>query len=192
MKAASSSLTFATTALHAQEADLAQKLANPISDLISLPIQSNIDFGVGPGDGTIRRTNIKPVIPFNISEDWSVILRTILPVVDQEGLVAAGAGLDASGLGDITQSFFFRRRKAPRSGVSASWRSCSSRTARGRMAAAEDAVKLKFPSKHKQIQSYENKNNKRHRIFASHRLASCLRGQHHAIDRRRFGDHRTD
>ena len=42
-------LALAATALHAQEADLAQKLANPISDLISLPIQSNLDFGVGPG-----------------------------------------------------------------------------------------------------------------------------------------------
>ena len=57
-------LALAATALHAQEADLAQKLANPISDLISLPIQSNLDFGVGPGDGTISRTNIQPVIPF--------------------------------------------------------------------------------------------------------------------------------
>ena len=52
--------------LHAQEADLAKKLANPISDLISLPIQSNYDFGVGPGDGTKWTTNIQPVIPFGI------------------------------------------------------------------------------------------------------------------------------
>lgn len=105
-------IALATTTLHAQEADLAQKLANPISDLISLPIQSNIDFGVGPGDGTIWRTNIQPVIPFSISEDWNVISRTILPVVDQEGLAAAGDGLDASGLGDITQSFFFSPKES--------------------------------------------------------------------------------
>jgi hypothetical protein len=106
------SVAFVTTALHAQEADLAKKLANPISDLISLPIQSNIDFGIGPGDGTIWRTNIQPVIPFSISEDWNVISRTILPVVDQEGLAAAGDGLDASGLGDITQSFFFSPKES--------------------------------------------------------------------------------
>jgi hypothetical protein len=105
-------LSLATCVLHAQEADLAQKLANPISDLISLPIQSNVDFGVGPGDGTIWRTNIQPVIPFIISEDWNVISRTILPVVDQEGLAAAGDGLDASGLGDITQSFFFSPKES--------------------------------------------------------------------------------
>jgi hypothetical protein len=105
-------LAIATTALQAQDADLAQKLANPIADLISVPIQSNLDFGVGPGDGTIWRTNIQPVIPFSISEDWNVISRTILPVIDQEGLAPAGDALDASGLGDIVQSFFFSPKES--------------------------------------------------------------------------------
>jgi hypothetical protein len=105
-------LAIATTALQAQDADLAQKLANPVADLISVPIQSNLDFGVGPGDGTIWRTNIQPVIPFSISEDWNVISRTILPVIDQEGLAPAGDALDASGLGDITQSFFFSPKES--------------------------------------------------------------------------------
>jgi hypothetical protein len=112
MKTAITVLALAATALHAQEADLAQKLANPVADLISVPIQSNIDFGVGAGDGTVWRTNIQPVIPFSISEDWNVISRTILPVVDQEGLAAAGDSLDASGLGDITQSFFFSPKES--------------------------------------------------------------------------------
>ena len=103
-------LTAAT--LHGQDADLAKKLANPISDLISLPIQSNYDFNVGPGDGSTWRTNIQPVIPFGISEDWNVISRTILPVVDQQGLAATGDALDASGLGDITQSFFFSPKES--------------------------------------------------------------------------------
>jgi len=98
--------------LHAQEADLAQKLANPISDLISLPIQSNVDFGVGPGDGTLWRTNIQPVIPISISEDWNLISRTILPVIDQEGLAPTGDTLDEFGLGDITQSFFFSPKQS--------------------------------------------------------------------------------
>lgn len=100
-------LALSTASLHAQDVELAQKLANPIADLISLPIQSNFDFGVGPGDGTIWRTNIQPVVPFSFNEDWTLISRTILPVIEQEGLAAMGDSLDESGLGDITQSFFF-------------------------------------------------------------------------------------
>jgi len=100
-------ITLLLPSLQAQDEDLAKKLANPISDLISLPIQSNLDFGVGPGDGTIWRTNVQPVIPFSISEDWNLISRTILPVIDQQGLAAIGDSLDATGLGDITQSLFF-------------------------------------------------------------------------------------
>lgn len=112
MKTTITLLAIATTALQAQDADLAQKLANPVAALISVPIQSNYDFGIGAGDGTIWRTNIQPVIPFSISEDWNVISRTILPVIDQEGLAPAGDALDASGLGDITQSFFFSPKKS--------------------------------------------------------------------------------
>ena len=100
------------TPMHAQEADLAKKLANPIADLISVPIQSNYDFGVGPGDGTKWTTNIQPVIPFGISEDWNVISRTILPVIDQEGLAPAGDSLDEFGLGDTVQSFFFSPKES--------------------------------------------------------------------------------
>lgn len=90
----------------AQEDDLAQKLANPVSDLISIPIQSNYDFGIGSGDGTRWTTNIQPVMPFSISEDWNLISRTVVPVIDQEGIALGGAN-DAFGLGDTVQSFFF-------------------------------------------------------------------------------------
>jgi hypothetical protein len=118
MKSTTSITILALTActLHAQNADhsaeLAKKLANPIADLISLPIQSNIDFGVGPGDGTVSRTNIQPVIPFELSEHWNLISRTILPVIDQEGLAPAGDSLDVFGLGDTTQSLFFSPKES--------------------------------------------------------------------------------
>lgn len=90
----------------AADSDLAKKLSNPVSDLISVPIQSNVDFGLGPGGGTKWTTNIQPVIPFSISENWNVISRTILPVVEMQGIALDGAA-DEWGLGDTLQSFFF-------------------------------------------------------------------------------------
>jgi hypothetical protein len=85
--------------------DLAQQLANPVSSLISVPFQSNWDFGIGPEDASRYTLNLQPVVPLSLDEDWNLIVRTIVPVIDAE---SSAAGVpDASGLGDIVQSFFF-------------------------------------------------------------------------------------
>lgn len=90
-----------------EDSDLAQQLTNPLADLISMPIQGNVDFGIGPGGGHRMFTNIQPVIPFGLNEDWNVISRTILPVIDQQGTDLVTDRSDAFGLGDVVQSFFF-------------------------------------------------------------------------------------
>ncbi len=61
--------------------DLAKQLQNPISNLISVPFQSNTNFNTGPNKGTQEILNIQPVIPFHINEDWNLITRTILPLI---------------------------------------------------------------------------------------------------------------
>ncbi|MDF1826404.1 MAG: transporter [Verrucomicrobiales bacterium] len=85
--------------------DLAKQLANPVSSLISVPFQSNWDFGIGAKDASRYILNIQPVIPFEINENWGLVSRTILPVIDAES--PAPGVPDASGLGDTVQSFFF-------------------------------------------------------------------------------------
>ena len=96
------------------EADLAMQLANPVASLISVPIQANYDDNFGLQDeGSMLRINVQPVIPFDIGEDWNLISRTILPLVDQSNIPAAG--FSETGLGDTVQSFFFSP-KAPTSG----------------------------------------------------------------------------
>jgi hypothetical protein len=86
-------------------ADIAKKLNNPIAALISVPFQLNYDQDIGPGDkGERYLMNLQPVIPMSLSEDWNLISRTILPLID---LKDVPPGNDESGLGDTTQSFFF-------------------------------------------------------------------------------------
>jgi hypothetical protein len=94
----------------AQEADLAKKLQNPVAALISVPIQNNWDFGIGPAHAMKYTANIQPVVPLSISDDWDLIIRTILPVIYAESQVKGGE--NHAGLGDTTQSFFFSP-KAP-------------------------------------------------------------------------------
>ena len=94
-------------------AELAKKLQNPIADLISVPLQNNWDFGIGPADAMRYTVNIQPVIPVSLSTEWNLIIRTIMPVIYAESPVPGGD--NKAGLGDITQSFFFSPKK-PTSG----------------------------------------------------------------------------
>jgi hypothetical protein len=86
-------------------AELAKKLSNPVASLISVPLQGNYDCCFGPGDGGRYTLNIQPVIPVSLNDNWNVIIRTIVPVIYQERTSPVTGS--ASGLGDVTQSFFF-------------------------------------------------------------------------------------
>ncbi len=48
--------------------------------------------------------NVQPVIPFSLNEDWNLVTRTIVPIVDAP---SPAPGVEsASGFSDIAQSFF--------------------------------------------------------------------------------------
>ena len=106
------------------DAELAQELSNPVADVVSVPFQMNYDQNIGPWDGKKLQTNIQPVIPFHLNDDWNLITRTIFPVICQDDILP-GSGTDFE-RGDINLSLFFSPKK-PASGVctGASDRSCS-------------------------------------------------------------------
>ena len=54
-------LTFSTFAVADDKEGLAKESQNPIGNIISLPFENNLDFGVGPEDALIYKLNIKPV-----------------------------------------------------------------------------------------------------------------------------------
>jgi hypothetical protein len=97
------------------EAEIAKKTQNPIANLISLPLQLNYDHDIGPQQkGKTWYLKVQPVIPISLNEDWNVISRTIVPIANQMDY-APGYG-DQSGVGDVTQSFFFSPKKPTDSG----------------------------------------------------------------------------
>ncbi len=76
--------TAAASAPSADDADaLAKATQNPVASLISVPIQNNSNFAVGPYNRTQDVLNIQPVIPARISENWMLISRIIQPIVWQ-------------------------------------------------------------------------------------------------------------
>jgi hypothetical protein len=98
-------LVFSTN-FFGQDADskttnLANKIQNPIADLVSIPFQNNIDFY----DGFNRNTlNIQPVTPFSVKDKFNIIVRTIIPI-------SSNPITNTTGLGNVTLSAFFTPSK---------------------------------------------------------------------------------
>jgi len=93
--------SFATPLIAAEEsstAALAEKLQNPVADLISVQFQNNFDFGVGENSGTLYLLNFQPVIPLHITSEWNYIVRPVLPFISASKVYGPGC---VSGLGDL-------------------------------------------------------------------------------------------
>jgi phospholipid-binding lipoprotein MlaA len=82
------------------ESELATKTQNPVADLISLPLQNNVNFGIGHMDDVLP--NIQAVIPFRLTDECNVITRTTAPVIYPPEL-APGVG-EGAGFGEMQLS----------------------------------------------------------------------------------------
>ena len=82
---------------------LAKAAQNPIANMVSVPFQNDFNFGIGPKDVTQWNLNIQPVIPISLSEDWNLITRTIIPIINQPSPAAGvsswfGRDIDPTGV----------------------------------------------------------------------------------------------
>lgn len=76
--------------------EIAKKTQDPTAEIITVPFQSNFNFGTGPGEDMQFLLNIEPVIPIRLNDDVKLLTRLVLPVIDQP----LPAGGDLFGLGD--------------------------------------------------------------------------------------------
>ncbi|WDE96219.1 hypothetical protein PQO03_10915 [Lentisphaera profundi] len=74
---------------------------NPFSHLVNFPIQFNTHRKTGPDDEMKNVLNLKPQVPFILSDDWYVLTKTDIPIVTK------GTDSTKDGLGDITFTTWF-------------------------------------------------------------------------------------
>jgi len=105
--------TLAASPASAQDqgaAALAKAAQNPIADMISLPLQSNTNFDVGPLKKTQEILNIQPVYPVSLNAEWNLITRTIVPVISQPAFTSSQDR--EFGIGDVQFSAFLSPKQA--------------------------------------------------------------------------------
>ncbi len=84
-------------------ADAVKQSQNPIASLVSLPVQSNWNFGIGPDELTQYTGLLQPVIPLTVNKRLNLITRPILPLINSpDGSIGRNHGL-----GDMQWQNFF-------------------------------------------------------------------------------------
>lgn len=79
--------------------EIAKKLANPIANMISVPLQYQFSRGVGKNQGGSEQTLLfQPVVPFNLGGGDTFVVRPIVTGV-RETNIQGPNGLSASGYG---------------------------------------------------------------------------------------------
>jgi hypothetical protein len=81
---------------------LAKKVANPLTDIVSVPVQFNWINGVGPDNELRMLTYVQPVVPMSISKDWNLIGRWVVPYLAQPEAFGGSSGISDM----IAQAFF--------------------------------------------------------------------------------------
>jgi hypothetical protein len=90
---------------NAQEtSEIATQAQNPIASVISVPFENDFNPQTGFNKENSYVLEMKPVVPITLSNNWNLITRTIIPVVQVPDLAPGVEG--TSGVGDVQLSLF--------------------------------------------------------------------------------------
>ena len=95
-----------------ESSDIAKQAQNPIASLISVPLENDFNPHTGANKEDSYVFEMKPVVPIRLSNDWNLITRTIIPVIQVPDL-APGLGEQAA-WATYKSHYFYRRQKLVR------------------------------------------------------------------------------
>src|SRR5262252_7405261 len=95
-------LATATARAELSAEELAKLAQNPIGNLISVPFQNNTNLNYGPLKKNQNILNIQPVIPIEVTPEWNIITRTIVPVISQPALFPGDSRVNGIGETDFS------------------------------------------------------------------------------------------
>jgi hypothetical protein len=100
----SSSFLYGAVVDTEEAVSVAKKLANPVADLVAVPIQYNFNRGMGSNDvGSGQSVVIEPVYPVNLPGGDNLIIR---PIVTAQWLNNVN-GFTGVGMGNIQVEMFY-------------------------------------------------------------------------------------
>jgi hypothetical protein len=92
---------------------------NPVGNITVFPFQNNFNYGYGPYTRFQYNLNVQPVFPIMLSQQWTLVARTIFPIVNQTSsapptICALQFGCPSTfGLGDMQEQLFFGSKTKP-------------------------------------------------------------------------------
>jgi hypothetical protein len=103
----------------AVQAAIIKASQNPVGNIAIIPFQFNNNYGVGPYSRYQFNLNVQPVVPLMLSTNWTLIARTIIPVLDNPSnappsVCASAYGCGSTfGISDIQEQLFFAPKTKP-------------------------------------------------------------------------------
>lgn len=93
---------------------------NPVGNISVIPFQNNFNYGYGPYQRLQYVLNVQPVVPFSLGPDANLVVRMIVPLIDQPSPASPAACAAAPtgcpwtfGLGDVDPQIFYAPKTKP-------------------------------------------------------------------------------